>query len=128
ARPRNLFARHFANTVGAELDPLERLIDLVKCVLFLRKQTEREIAIVSVRSGVSLVHPEGGGFASFRARTQGVLSDASHGIDHGIAQLQQLLLLRLGEGIKPSRFVIVPEYFCRRIGRTCTACLWAYCV
>src|SRR4029077_1331843 len=124
ARSRNLFARHLAYAIGPELDPLERLIDLIKRVLFLREQTEREITIVSVRTSVGLVHPEGGGFASLCARTQGVLGDAGHGIDHSIAQLQQLFLLPLGKGIKPARFVVVPENFCRRIRRARTACLW----
>ena len=45
---RDWFARHFALSVGAQLDALEGLIDFVKRVLFLGKQTQREIAIVSV--------------------------------------------------------------------------------
>src|ERR1043165_157418 len=66
----NWFAGHFANAVGAELDPLQRLVDFVKGVLLLGKETKREIAIVSVAAGVCLVHAEGGGFAAFRAGTQ----------------------------------------------------------
>ena len=64
---RDRFARHFANSVSAELDPLQRLIDFVKGVLFLRKQTEREIAIVSVGASVGLMHAECGSFTAFSA-------------------------------------------------------------
>ena len=41
-------AGHLADAVGAEFDALERLVDLVERVLFLRKQVQREIAVVGV--------------------------------------------------------------------------------
>ena len=88
--------------VGPELDALERLIDFVKRILFLRKKAEREIAIVGVAPGIGLVHAEGGGFAALGAGAEIVLRDTGHRIDHGIAQLQQLLFLRAGERIEPS--------------------------
>src|SRR5207249_5500495 len=87
------FTRHLANSVSADLDSFQRLIDLVKRVLLLRKQAEREIAIVGIGAGVSLVHSKRRSFAAFSARTERVLRHAGHGIDHGIAQLQELLLL-----------------------------------
>src|SRR6185436_1301064 len=45
---RDRLARHLAFAVGAEIDPLQGLIDLVKGVLFLRQKAERKITIVSV--------------------------------------------------------------------------------
>ena len=36
-----------------------------------------------------------------------------HGIDHSIAQLQQLFLLRFGESVKSPRFMVVTKNFCR---------------
>ena len=87
----------------------KRLIDLVKRVLFLREQAEREIAIVGVAAGVGLVHAEGGGFAAFRAGAEIVLRHAGHGIDHGVAQMQQLFALAVGKRIELSLLVIVPE-------------------
>ena len=43
---------------------------------------------------------------------------------HGIAQLQQFFLLRFGESVKSSRFVVVTEHFCRRIRRLHAARSW----
>ena len=100
ARVRDRFARHLALAVGAELDALERLVDFVKRVLFLREQAEREIAIVGIAPGIGLVHAEGGGFAALGAGAKVVLGHARHGIDHGVAQLQELLLLCRGERIE----------------------------
>src|SRR5262249_12261001 len=71
----------------------QRLIDLVKRVLFLRKQAERKIAIVGVGTGVGLMHAECGGFAAFSARSERVLRDSSHRIDHRVAELEKLVLL-----------------------------------
>ncbi len=52
------FARHFADAVGAEIDPLQRLVDFVKRVLFLGKEAEREITIVGIAARIRLVHAE----------------------------------------------------------------------
>jgi hypothetical protein len=62
---RDWFARHLALSVGAQFNALERLIDFVKRILFLRKQAQREIAVVRVRSGVSLMHSKSGRLAAF---------------------------------------------------------------
>ena len=99
-RVRNRFARHFADAVGAELDALQRLVDFVKRVLFLRKKAERKIAIVSIAARIGLVHAESGSFAAFRAGAQSVLRDAGHGIDHRVAQLQKFFFLAAGERIE----------------------------
>ena len=85
---RNWFARHLTNAVSAQLDAFERLIDFVNCVLLLGEQAEREITVVSVRSGIGLMHPKSGSLTAFCPRTQRILGDAGHGIDHGIAKLQ----------------------------------------
>ena len=45
---RDRFPGHFALSIGAKLNALEGLIDFVKRVLLLRKQTQRKIAIVCV--------------------------------------------------------------------------------
>src|SRR5713226_8675374 len=39
------------------------------------------------------MHSKRGGFAAFGARTKRVLRHTGHGIDHGIAQVQELFLL-----------------------------------
>ena len=104
---RDWFSRHFADPVRAELDAFQRLIDFVKRILFLGKKAERKIAIVGIASGVGLVHPKGGRFASLRAGAEIVFRDSSHRIDHRVAQLEQLLFLGAGERIEPFRFVVL---------------------
>ena len=54
--------------------------------------------------GVGLVHPESGSLTAFGAGAQSVLRHTGHRIDHHIAQLQEPLLLRAGEGIEPTLF------------------------
>src|SRR5437762_4939853 len=98
---RDWLARHFALSVGPKLDPLERLIDFVERVLFLREQTQGEVAIVRIRSGVGLMHAKSRSLAAFGARPKSVLGNAGHGIHHGVAKLKQLLLLLARERIKP---------------------------
>ena len=109
ARTRNMFAGHLANSVGAELDALERLVDFVKRVLFLRKQAKCEIAIVCIGAGIGLVHAERGSFTAFGARAKCVLRHAGHGIDHGIAQLQQFLFLAASERIEFAFLIIISQ-------------------
>src|SRR5438067_3518903 len=106
-RVRDWFARHLANAVGAELDPLQRLVDFIKRVLFLRKQAEREIAIVSVAAGICLVHAERGSFATLGARAEIVLRHAGHGIHHRVAQLEELVLLSAHERVELAFLVIL---------------------
>ena len=77
--------------------------------MLLRKQTQREIAIVCVRSGIRLMHAKGGGLAAFGARAQSVLGDASHRIDHRIAQLQQFFLLLAGKRVQLAIAVVAAE-------------------
>ncbi len=103
---RNRFARHLANAIGAKLDAFECLIDFVKCVLLLREQAERKITIVSVRTGIGLMHAKSGSLVAFCPRTQRILGDTGHGINHGIAKLQQFLLLRPRERIKSALLVV----------------------
>src|SRR5260370_40689551 len=95
------FARPFALSLGPKLDALERLIDFVERVLFLREQTQCEIAIVGVRSGVGLMHAKSRSLAAFGARAKSVLGNACHGIHHGVAKLKQLLLLLARDRIEP---------------------------
>src|SRR3981081_1324648 len=46
------------------------------------------------------MHAESGRFTSFGARTQRVLRNAGHGINHGVTELKKFLLLFAGEGIE----------------------------
>src|SRR5207237_1371608 len=102
--------------ISAELDPLQCLIDLVKRVLFLGKQAESEIAIVSIGAGIGLVHSKGGGFAAFGAGTESILSNAGHGIDHGITQLKELVLLLARERAHFALAIILSEQSLARVG------------
>src|SRR5690242_4227134 len=43
------------------------------------------------------MHSECGSFTAFGSRTERVLRDASHGIDHGVSKLKQLLFLFANE-------------------------------
>ena len=61
------------------------------------------------------MHSKGRGFAAFSARTQRVLRHARHGIDHGIAQLQELLLLLARERTQFALVVIASEQGLARI-------------
>src|SRR4029450_5898695 len=103
----NWFARHFADSIGAELNAFERLIDFIERVLFLRKQTQCKIAIVSIRSSVGLMHAKSRGFAAFSARAESVLGNAGHGIDHGVAKLKKILLLLSRERVKPASALMI---------------------
>ena len=55
------------------------------------------------------MHPKGGGFAAFRARTQRVLRHAGHGIDHRITQLQQFLFLFAGERVQSALAMVAAQ-------------------
>src|SRR4029450_1530732 len=104
---RNWFARHLTNAVGADINSFKRLIDFVKRVLFLGKQTQREIAVVGIRSGMARMHSKSRSFAAFSPRAERVLGNAGHGIDHGIAKLKEFLLLLARERVEPALPVIV---------------------
>ena len=52
------------------------------------------------------MHAKGGSLAPFCPRTQRILGNTGHGIDHGIAKLQQLLLLSPRERIESALFVV----------------------
>src|SRR4030095_7939578 len=119
-RARNWLPRHLADAVGADLNSFKRLIDFVKRVLFLGKQTQREIAVVGIRSGIGLMHPKSRSFAAFSARAEGVLGNAGHGIDHGIAKLKEIFLLLTRERVESALPVIVShqlERIARKIDR-----------
>jgi hypothetical protein len=88
-----------ADAVGPELNALERLVDLVKGVLLLREEAEGEVAVIRVAAGIRLVHAKGACLAAFRTGAEGIAGDAAHGVKHAVAQLEQLLLLALEEGV-----------------------------
>src|SRR5438477_12706895 len=104
---RDWLARHFALSVGPKLDPLECLIDFVERVLLLREQTQGEVAIVSIRSGVGLMHSKSRSLAAFGARAKSVLGNVGHGIDCVVAKLKQLLLLLARDRMLPLFMVVV---------------------
>ena len=108
----NRFTRHLADPVGAELNPLQRLVDLVKRILFLGKQAEGEVAIVGIAPCIRLVHAERRGFAAFRARTQIVFRDSRHRIDHRVAQLQKFVFLAANERIELALFEVFRSQDC----------------
>src|SRR5438094_6801666 len=97
---RDRFPRHLALSVGPQLDPLERLVDFVKRILLLRKQTQRKIAIVRVGPGIGLVHAKGRSFAAFRAGAKSALGYARHRIHHGVAKLEQFFFLLANKWIE----------------------------
>jgi hypothetical protein len=101
SRTGDWFARHFALSIGPQLDALERLVDFVKRVLFLRKQTQGKIAIVRVGPGVGLVHSESRSFAAFSAGAKSSLCHTGHRIHHSIAKLEEILFLFADERIQP---------------------------
>src|SRR5438477_10379933 len=111
---RDWLARHFALSVGPKLDPLECLIDFVERVLFLREQTQGEVAIVSIRSRVGLMHAKSRSLAAFGARPESVLGNAGHGIHDGVATLTQLRLLFARERIKPLLTLVPGKQDCGR--------------
>jgi hypothetical protein len=91
------FPGHLTDSIGSEFDPLKSLIDLVKRILFLREKAEREITIVGVAARIGLVHAKRRSLAALCPRTQVVLGHPGHGIDHRVAQLEELFFLALGE-------------------------------
>src|SRR5438128_5125475 len=61
------------------------------------------------------MHSKRGRFAAFGARTERVLRDPSHGIDHGIAQIEELLLLLARERIQLAYAMIASEQHLARV-------------
>src|SRR5216117_875110 len=98
---RDWFSGHFALSVGPQLDALESLVNFVKRVLLLRKQTQRKIAVVRVRSGIGLVHAKRRSLAAFSAGAQSSLGYTGHRIHHRIAKLEELLFLLAHEWVQP---------------------------
>jgi hypothetical protein len=47
------------------------------------------------------MHSKSRSLAAFSARAKSVLGNTGHGIDHGVAELKQLLLLLAGERVEP---------------------------
>src|SRR4029077_16145385 len=99
-RARDWFTGHFALPICPNLDALQRLVDFIKRVLFLREETQLKTGIACCRAGVGLVHSEGGSFAAFSAGAKGAMGHAGHRIDYRIAKLKQLLFLLSNERIQ----------------------------
>jgi hypothetical protein len=85
-----------AEAVGAGFDALEGFVDLIEGVLFLAQEAEGEVAVIGVTAGIRLMHAEGGGVAVFIA--DGLAGDAFDGIEVGVPQFDEALLLLLEEG------------------------------
>src|SRR5262249_42661766 len=133
SRARDWFPRHLAFFVRPQLDALEWLIDFVKRVVLLRKQTHRKITIVSLRSRVGLVHTESLSCSALRAGAKRALGDAGHRIHHGVAKLEQFFFLLANKRIElpftmvqaeqhRGRFRSLSSGFRRTPRRLCAAC------
>ena len=65
ASGRDLVAAHFTIPVNSLGDPEESLLDLVKCVLFIREDGQREITVVGIAARIALVLAAARGLTAF---------------------------------------------------------------
>ena len=97
AGDRDLVSGHLAVPVGAFLDAVEGLFDLVEGVLFLREDGKCEIAVVGIAARIALVLAAAGCLAALRRVADCIAGHPGHGVDQGIPQVEQALVLLLDE-------------------------------
>jgi hypothetical protein len=89
-------------TVSSTVDPLQGVVNLIKGILLLGKDAQGKIPVVGITSGIGLVHPERRGFAS---GVEIATCHPSHGVEEGILELQEALLLFFQKGGELGVFV-----------------------
>ena len=102
---RNVFAAHLADTVGALGEPLERFVDFEQRVLLLRKETEREIAVIGVAARIGLVQSVGRDLVGIVARAEIIARHTGHGIEQRVLEGQQAELLLFQPWVESAGFV-----------------------
>lgn len=82
------FAGHFAEAVGAFFDAEQGLLDFVEGILVFSEDAEGEVAVISIRAGIALVHAAAGGIGAFGRTADCLACGAGHGIDDVIAEVE----------------------------------------